>query len=99
MTLIGFLNARLDEDEKYLRSNRRHLWTERPLREVTAKRAIIAATLQYEQKIDGEWGCCHSAADIADGYCGDINPDEIVLLRHLAAVYSDHEGYRDEWRV
>ena len=93
--LLAFLNARLDEDERYLDSNRSHLWTQRPLREVTAKRAIIRAVFDYEATIDGEWGCGHSADDIAAGRCD--SPDQIEALRVLAAVYDDHPDYRTAW--
>jgi hypothetical protein len=60
----------------------------RVLREVEAKRAIM------EQHPEGE-----------DGWCGD----QMALtgckwerwpcptLRHLAAAYSDHPDYREEW--
>ena len=81
-----------------------HVWAHmtahnpcRVLREVAAKRRIIAATLAYEAKIDGEWACCHSAADIAAGRCPEISPDSIGILRDIAAVYSDHPDYRQEW--
>ena len=43
--LIAFLNARLNEDERYLKSNQHHLWTQRPLRRVAATRALVAAIL------------------------------------------------------
>lgn len=69
----------------------------RVLAEVAAKRAIIATTFQYEAKIDGEWGCCHSADAIARGYCPDTKVDEIDILRRLAAVWSSHPDYRQEW--
>lgn len=39
--LVTFLNARIDEDERYLESNKHHLWTQRPFREVEAKRRLI----------------------------------------------------------
>ena len=41
----AFLTARLDEDERYLKSNQHHLWTQRPLRRVAATRALVAAIL------------------------------------------------------
>jgi hypothetical protein len=97
--IVAFLNARLDEDERYLKSNQHHLWTERPLREVTAKRVLIAAVLRYETIIDGEWGDCHEEDEIAAGLCPEHQPDEMGALRHLAAVWSDHPDYREEWAV
>ena len=74
--LIAFLNARLDEDERYLTSNQHHLWTQRPLREVEAERKLLA----------DRWG----------------GPDHQDMWEHhvrlLAAVYSDHPDYRQEWK-
>jgi hypothetical protein len=83
--LAAFLNARLDEDEGYLKSNRHHLWTQRPFREVEAKRAILEA---------------HTAAYDYDGSpcteCEHLWP--CGTLHWIAAVYSDHPDYRTEWR-
>jgi len=73
-------------------------WAERRLREIAAKQAIVAAVLVYEQKIDGEWGCCHTAEEIAAGVCDDIDPDSIPALRHLAAIDSDHPDYDQRWK-
>ena len=81
--LIAFLNARIDEDERYLKSNQHHLWTQRPLREVEAKRTILA---EYER-----------ALEKAPGNLPLINT-LIRLMRVLAAVYSDHRDYRQEWK-
>jgi hypothetical protein len=69
----------------------------RVLREAETKKAIIALAFEYEQKIDGEWGCGHNAEEIGAGECRDIKPDGIGILRQLAAVYSDHPDYREEW--
>jgi hypothetical protein len=82
--LTAFLRARLDEDEGYLNSNRHHLWTDRPLREVEAKRAILTeyAHVRKLQELTG--------AD-QDGY-------RDWVLRHLAAVYSDHPDYDPGWK-
>lgn len=98
--LIGFITARLDEDEARAKDDfvcEPIAVKERTLREVTAKRAIIATVFAYEAKIDGEWGCCHSAAGIAAGYCPEIEVDDVPALRELAAIWSDHPDYRDEW--
>ena len=70
----------------------------RVLAEVAAKRAILDEVFTYEAKIDGEWGCCHGPSQIEQGLCRASRPEEIPVLRHLAAVYADREGYRDEWR-
>jgi hypothetical protein len=70
----------------------------RVLAEVEAKRRILDIALAYEATIDGEWGCCHSADQIAAGRCPETNPDEISAIRVLAAPFADHPDYRAEWR-
>ena len=70
---------------------------DRILAEVAAKRRLIAEAFAYEQQIDGEWGCCHSAAQIEAGECRRIPSDEIKALRILAAPYAGREGWRAEW--
>ncbi|AZM51784.1 hypothetical protein DMA15_03630 [Streptomyces sp. WAC 01529] len=69
----------------------------RVLKEIEAKRRIIAAIFNYEAKIDGEWGCCHGAEAIEAGLCPETNPDEIEALRLLALPYDDHPDYREEF--
>lgn len=68
------------------------------LEDVRAKRRIIDVVFRYEAKIDGEWGCCHSAAQIEAGLCPDIPADEIPILRLLALPFSSRPGYLEEWR-
>jgi hypothetical protein len=70
----------------------------RVLREVAAKREILAFIFQYEAKIDGEWGCCHSAGAIRLGECPETPPEKIDALRVAVAVYSDHPDYDEEWK-
>lgn len=66
----------------------------RVLREVAAKRAIIeladeASGLDQSVDLDRRVG----TRDMEEEpFVGDL------ILRQLAAVYSDHEAYRDEWR-
>lgn len=69
----------------------------RVLREVAAKREVMAWIFHYEAKIDGEWGDCHSAEDIAAGRCPYTSVDGIEALRVLASVWSDHPDYLTEW--
>jgi hypothetical protein len=45
-----------------------------------------------------EWGCCHTAEQIAAGKCPEIRPDEIPALRLLALPYAGKPGYQEEWR-
>ena len=84
-----------------LADERNHMLRQSParvLREVAAKRAILAMIWQYEAVTDGEWGDCHSAEQIAAGKCPDVDPDEVDGVRILAAVYSDHPDYQPEWK-
>jgi hypothetical protein len=71
----------------------------RVLAEVEAKRRILDVILAYEAKIDGEWGCCHSADAIGAGRCPEIDPNEIHALRLLAQPYAGWPGWREEWAV
>ena len=68
------------------------------LRRVAADREIMALIFQYEAKIDGEWGCCHSADAIRLGKCPSTPPEKIDALRVAVSVYSDHPDYDEEWQ-
>lgn len=84
----------------------------RVLAEVAAKRAWITLALDHAETVDGEWGCGHTAADLERGYrtypdqddheplpAGCHAVDEARrYLAPLAAVYRDHEHYREEWK-
>ena len=86
-TLPEFLNARFDEDEAAAKAMR-NMWdgrSPRMRREVAAKRAILRA---YEPD-DDDSVTLHSP----DYYnLGD------AALRALAAVYSDHPDYLQDWK-
>ncbi|WP_329336138.1 DUF6221 family protein [Streptomyces sp. NBC_01352] len=69
----------------------------RVLREIDAKQRLLGKVFAYEAKIDGEWGCCHDADEIAAGQCPEIQPKDITALRLLALPYVDKPGYREEW--
>jgi Family of unknown function (DUF6221) len=109
--LAAFLAARLDEDEaaaKAAAASGPWYWAEprtypqriagaeeaahiarhdpgRVLREVAAKRAILSV---HRPESNGGHAWC--GADHEEWPCR--------TMRHLTAVYSDNEGYRDEWR-
>lgn len=70
----------------------------RVLAECEAKRRLIAEILAYEARIDGEWGCCHSAEQIARNECPPTPVDEIPALRLLALPDAGHPDFRPEWR-
>lgn len=105
--LIAFLTGRLDEDVA------NHIGRHDPdrvLREVEAKRAILAehpADQNGFKWINGgatrvpDMRCatCHEVPDDPDydNCCDDFAyPCPTVLT--IAAVYADHPDYRDEWR-
>lgn len=106
MDIADFIRARLDEDQwraqagKDAAEKRTHYRAdmlrscERALRDVDAKRRMIKLAFQHAAKIDGEWGCCHSAEQIEAGLCHEPLPD---LLRLLALPYAGHPDYRPEW--
>jgi hypothetical protein len=101
--LVEFLTARLDEDEAAARAwlpignpdaaAREHIARHDParvLREVAAKRAILAG---HSTVTGWNW------PDQSDG---SVQMDYVEALRrtlrHLAAVYSDHPDYDEAWR-
>jgi Family of unknown function (DUF6221) len=98
--LLDFLNIRIAEDEAEAAN-----WAGPPSlrarqrREVEAKRALITFALENAASIDGEWGDCHEAAEIASGQCKDygIAAAEQVL-KPLAAIWRDHPEYQESWK-
>ena len=109
--LVEFLAARLDEDEARARAFLACEWSgldvwgdgtdhfleggagdpTRVLAEVAAKRAIV-----------GLHNCPHDEHHDAAVHSVDTydERDPCATLRHLAAVYADHEDYDEEgWRV
>ena len=104
--LIAFLNARIDEDGRYLKSNQHHLWTQRPFREVEAKRAI----LRMHEPVPF-WGNNppplkdRAPENVKARYCECQCSGGVIqaaypcdTARLLASVYSDHPDYRPEWK-
>jgi len=107
--LVAFLTARLDEDKR----RDWHVFDcsgmprgdlggeccevrQRMLREVAAKRAILAAHEPVTEEIP------HGEDDFERAVvcleCASLRRWPCPALRHIAAVYSDHPGYRDEWK-
>jgi hypothetical protein len=68
----------------------------RVLREIEAKRQLIALAFKREATVDGEWGCGHSAEGIEAGRCPEHNPNDIPEIRLLALPYAGHPDHRDE---
>jgi len=92
------------DDSVPLADERNHAWRFAParvLREVAAKRAILAAhrAHRYEGPYPSTPTCTVCITE-RKGYQEEWDDDEwpCATLRHLAAVYSDHPGYRQEWR-
>jgi len=105
--LVAFLSARLDEDEERARRVQAALdggWnyfdetpTElidpaRALREVQAKRAMLA---KYER---GRRLYNPDASDWFSPAAAMFGGDMEWLIGTLAAVWSDHPDYREEWK-
>jgi hypothetical protein len=57
---------------------------------------VVEEVLKYKATIDGEYGCCHSPAQIAAGECDTGDPFE--ALQWLAYPLADRPGWRPEWR-
>lgn len=60
-------------------------------------RALVGVILDYEMGVDGEFGCCHTAEQIANGECGPLA--DIEGLRILAQPYAWHVSFRKEWSM
>ena len=83
MNLVEFITARADEDQTEAGSA---LWT--------AAKEILG----YEAEIDREFGCCHSADEIARGKCHSVTPESVTGLVSIAAVWHGHPDYDERWR-
>lgn len=75
-----------------------HFGPRRMLREVEAKRAVLAAAFEYEAKLDGEWGCAHNAEEIAAGQCRLTRPEQMSIVRAVLATWDTHPDYRQAWK-
>lgn len=75
-----------------------HRWRpRRVLREVEAKRRLIAHAFTEAEEVDGEWGCGHNAAQIRAGECEARQQGGLLMLQLLALPYVKHDGYKPEW--
>lgn len=108
-TIKDFLLARMAEDEAWAReedddyadtallptydSKHQANWnTERVLAECAAKRAIAEVHESYFAKQQ----TCSTCRDLFDD---DAEDYPCMTIRALAAVYSDHPDYRQEWAL
>jgi uncharacterized protein DUF6221 len=102
VTIVEFLNARLDEDQQAIHPNPSYCeactvaWIGhqgrphyRPLADIAAKRAIIAVEMD-RVGVRREF----VSVEVADRVRGRT---ESPVLFALAAVYSDHPDYDRDW--
>jgi len=100
--LAAFLAARLDEDEAAVSVFfGRDFGPSRPSREIDAKRAILAEHVSTEDLGAPIPAVCNRCTTDAI-QIRFISPTECLpwpcpTVRALAAVYSDHPDYRQEW--
>jgi hypothetical protein len=93
--LAAFLAARLDEDEAIAV---RTVDAGRLFRQIAAGRAILTA---YEEAAEHPYDLPQGIYEGRDDW--ERERDDSVLgeledvARHIAAVYSDHPDYRQEW--
>lgn len=107
MTLREFLLDRIAEDEAEVADwpvdgpwglfAPDLMWTDTLGRPIYAPRARVLAECEVKRGIIGAAGTFQSALDHKRGQFGETWRLEEVFLRALAAVYADHEDYRDEW--
>ena len=93
--LIQFLRARLDEDEGWGLSPEcgQYQDPDRVLREVEAKRQIVDL-YEYEDQIPTP----HRMKDLDHASAMGTKTAIGRSLQFLAAIYSDHPDYHEEWR-
>ena len=93
VTLVDFLMHRIGEDEAAAVVAVARAAT-RVLAECAAKRRIVG--LHYQDVVPGKFDLAEDHA--CDRGWGDVAyTEDCTTLRALAAVYSDHPDYRQEW--
>jgi hypothetical protein len=98
MTIVEFLEARITEDEHEARGLQQEMdfglegCGDRMLAECAAKRFILAMHKTYSQVASERTGIAAFGAE-----CGrDVTAD---VLKPLAAVYSSHPDYDEDWAL
>jgi len=93
---LGYVGSA--EHEEYRQHIVRHD-PARVLRQCAALRRIVDAEVENLAAFDGEFGCGHSATNIRIGRCreGSGVLEESGVLRALAAIWSDHVDYQQDW--
>lgn len=86
---IAFLNARIDEDEAAAKAGLHD--PARALREVEAKRRLLELA----------WDADQTDRILDEEIARKVSPGELttggLMIRAMAAVYSDHPDYRSGW--
>ena len=86
--IVGFLRARLDEDEQLASyGGPTNSWVARLQAEVESKRQIVSLLTHLDYSEDGQ--------PILLGGYGEAYWD---VLRLIALPYADHPGYDPAWR-
>lgn len=89
----------LDADHQTERLLDRFAGEDRVLREIAAKRAILANHQPYDCMEPASlrcYRCTSNRAYLSGAAIHEAWP--CPTMRHLAAVYSDHQDYRQEWK-
>ena len=90
MSIVEFLLARIAEDEDLAKVYAEGLYdSARVLAECAAKRWVLDTLRSYEP--DTEW---RTEPDM-----GKRGNNAAGAVRQLAAVYAEHEDYREEWAL
>ncbi|GLU47184.1 DUF6221 family protein [Nocardiopsis ansamitocini] len=96
MTIIEFLKARLDEDEKQLYASvemggAAAVDARRLLTEITAKRRIV-------ERVEHRTQLRHAATAEGLADAAPRTDGHNAVLNHLALAYADHPDYSSLWR-
>lgn len=92
-SLEYFGRIKADDSVGYdFRANCRCGGPERVLAECAAKRIVINEAWGDLERIDSEWGGCHSREEL------EADNDTPASVRALAAIYADHKDFRAEWK-
>lgn len=92
MTIVGFISARLDDDERIANESKRpDSWIRRLLREIAAKRRVLTRHSGHGLICDG---CGNDYMSSESRYLLEECPE----LRDLAAPFATHPDYDESWK-
>jgi hypothetical protein len=106
MTIVEFLNARLDEEETR-ELQQTYIEFTADFKQVNYKgNPRTLARIAAERAIIRQHGIGDGAHECPDGFLDGAKTEphtgwEVVCMtqRHLASVYSDHPDFREEWAI